>query len=177
MVVDPPMADTEEFAVLGDQLLSNAVVTLDFVGKQITFTDESRFKYLGKSKPIPMRVEENCVKVEGEVDGVPGLFALDTSDVWSLELLSPFVKNHDLVRRYGAKFQGYAGRGYGGPGHAFYARVHTLRLGEVEVHDPLLFFTPTLREELLHHRMPETLASIYCGGSRLPSICSWRAIP
>jgi len=145
-VIDPPIATSEEFAVLGDQLVQRLVVTVDFVRQQITFTDASRFRHVGKSKPIPLRVEGNGLEVQGEADGMHGTFGVDTGDVWSLTLLSSFVKKHDLVQHYGAKFQGYGGSGIGGPDHAFYARVHTLRLGDVEVHAPFTFlYTDTDR--------------------------------
>jgi len=72
-VIDPPIATSEEFAVLGDQLVQRLVVTVDFVRQQITFTDASRFRHVGKSKPIPLRVEGNGLEVQGEADGMHDL--------------------------------------------------------------------------------------------------------
>ena len=63
-----------------------------------------------------------------------------------MELPSRFVSDHNLIARYGAKYQGFAGSGVGGPDKAFYTRVHTLRLGSAEVHEPLaLLFTDNQR--------------------------------
>jgi len=138
-VLDAPIAGGDEFAVLGDELVQHAVVTVDYVGRQVIFTDPAGFHYAGKCKPIPVRVEGNGLLAQGEVDGIPGMFGIDTGDVWSLVLLSPFVKQHDLIRHYGAKFKGYGGSGFGGSDVAYYTRVHTLRLGDTEVHEPITF--------------------------------------
>jgi len=138
-VIDPPIASSQEFAVLGDQLVQHLVVTLDPARQQITFTDENNFRYAGKGKFIPVRVEGNGLLVQAEADGISGAFGIDTGDTGSLTLLSSFVKKHDLIQFYRAKLQGYGGSGVGGPDHAFYTRVHTLRLGEVKVHSPLTF--------------------------------------
>ena len=138
-VLDPPLAGSEEFVILGDQLLKHLVVTVDYAGRRITFTEEHRFRYAGTSKLIPMHRLNNWVLIPAEVDGISGMFSIDTGDAWSMEMFSPFVQEHELVRRLGAKFQGYAGSTASGPDHAYYARVHTLKLGELEVHDPIAF--------------------------------------
>jgi hypothetical protein len=57
--------------------------------------------------------------------------------MYSLSLYAPFVVQHDLVRQYGATIQGYAGEGWGGPDHGFYARANTLQLDKTTISRPI----------------------------------------
>jgi hypothetical protein len=139
VVIDSPTPDDEDFAIIGDQFVQHMVITLNFERRQITFTEQDRFHYIGKSKPVALQAQGNDLTVVAMADGRPGTFIVDTGSEWSLILLSSFVTKHDLIRYYGPKFQGFGGRGFGGSDHAFYARVHTLRMGDTEVHDPITF--------------------------------------
>ena len=58
-----------------------------------------------------MDLNERIPEVAGEIDGIPGKFALDTGSRSTLDLMAPFVAKHNLVRRYGAKYQGRDGLG------------------------------------------------------------------
>jgi S1-C subfamily serine protease len=74
---------------------------------------------------------------EGSVDGIPGLFGIDTGDMYSLSLYAPFVTQHGLVRHYGAAIRGYTGEGFGGADIGFYARANTLQIGPMSVPRPI----------------------------------------
>jgi hypothetical protein len=141
IVVDPPIAGSDEFAVLGVPLLSQVVTTVDYVRHRITFTDPQQFHYKGSVPPVPLNVQGNSVTIPGKIDGTASTLQIDTGDVWSMEVVSAFVKQHDLVQRYAATLHGYAGSGFGGDDTAFYTRVHTLELGFSEVHEPVAFLS------------------------------------
>ncbi len=69
----------------------------------------------------------NGVEIRAEVDGIPGIFLLDTGNQLGFFLNSSFVEEHHLVTALGARFRGYNGRGFGGPSpEAWFTRLHTL---------------------------------------------------
>ncbi len=136
-VVDLPFDKAEEGIFVGEQLLRNLPIRIDFEKQQITFYDQRGFKYSGNGAAVPIRYQEESLVAEGSVDGIPGLFGIDTGDMYSLSLFSPFVTKHDLIRRYGATIHGYAGEGFGGADTGFYARAETLQLGQMSVRRPI----------------------------------------
>jgi len=136
-VVDLPFSKDQEGIFVGAQLLRNLAIRVDFEKQQITFYDEQGFKYSGDGTAVPVHWEEGFLVAEGSVDGIPGLFGIDTGDMWSLSLYAPFVEKHNLVRHYGATMHGYAGEGFGGPDTGFYARAKTLQLGQMSVSQPI----------------------------------------
>ena len=138
-VIDPPPGIGQDFAVLGDQLLQQTVVRLDWTAQQLTLIEPAHFRPAPGAQHIDAHAEHNGVLAQASVDGLPGTFGIDTGDTWSLELFTPFVHGHDLVARYRPTFKGYAGRGFGGPDYAFYTRVPTLQLGPYAVHQPITF--------------------------------------
>jgi hypothetical protein len=136
-VVELPFAKDEQGIFVGAQLIQNLPIRVDFEKQQITFYDQKGFTYSGDGVPVPFRFQDAFFVAEGSVDGIPGLFSIDTGDMFSLSLYAPFVAQHDLVRHYGATIHGYAGEGFGGADTGFYARAHTLQLGSMSVTRPI----------------------------------------
>lgn len=86
-----------------------------------------------------MRKDSNGVEIRAEVDGVPGVFTLDTGNQIGLFLNSSFVQEHNLVVALGAHYRGYNGRGLGGPApEAWFVRLHSLRIGDLKIADPVV---------------------------------------
>jgi hypothetical protein len=86
-----------------------------------------------------MHKDGNGVEIRAEVDGIPGVFGLDTGNQVGLFLNSSFVQEHNLVAALGAHYRGYNGKGFGGPSpEAWFARLHTLRIGDVEIANPVV---------------------------------------
>jgi membrane-associated protease RseP (regulator of RpoE activity) len=71
------------------------------------------------------------------VDGVAGLFHVDTGSRGSLTLTESFVADHGLAGKYGSKVETVYGAGIAGPMRATLARVRSLELGEVVMKDPV----------------------------------------
>jgi hypothetical protein len=136
-VVDLPIAMDKEGIFVGGLLVENLPIRVDFEKQEITFYSKEGFKYSGNGAAVPMRFQENFMVAEGRVDGIPGMFGIDTGDMYSLSLYSPFVSKYELVKRYGAKFHGYAGEGFGGNDAGYYTRASTLELGEMSVKRPI----------------------------------------
>lgn len=136
-VVDLPFAMDKEGIFVGELLVQNLPIRVDFEKEQITFYSKQGFKYSGNGASVPMHFQENFMVAEGQVDGIAGMFGIDTGDMYSLSLYAPFVAQHNLVRHYGAKLHGYTGEGFGGNDHGFYTRADTLQLGDAEVVRPI----------------------------------------
>lgn len=136
-VVDTPLTKDQDGIFVGDVLLRNLPIRVDFESQQITFYSQQGFQYTGNGAAVPIHSEDGTLLAEGSVDGLPGLFGIDTGDMFSLSLYAPFVAQHDLVRHYGATLHGYAGEGFGGPDHGFYTRANTLQLGTISISRPI----------------------------------------
>jgi hypothetical protein len=119
--------------ILGYPLFKRLVVRIDYERKQITFTEASGFVYKGSGAIVPIDFDYHLPLIKGELDGVPGVFVIDTGARSSLILYGPFVEQNNLREKYKASFEGVTGWGIGGPVRSQIVRVKTLRLGSVEV--------------------------------------------
>ena len=136
-VVDTPMTHDQDGILVGDLLIQNLPIRIDFEKQQITFYAKQGFEYSGQGTAVPIHSQDGTLLAEATVDGIDGLFGIDTGDSYSLSLFTPFVHQHKLVEHYHAKIQGYAGEGFGGPDHGYYTRADTLQLGDSEVVRPI----------------------------------------
>ena len=136
-VVDTPIAKEWDGIFVGDLLVQNLPIRVDFEEQQITFYSKEGFTYSGSGAAVPIHSQDGTLFAEATVDGITGLFGIDTGDMYSLSLYAPFVTQHKLVQHYGAKIQGYAGEGFGGADHGFYTRADTLQLDQIEVIRPI----------------------------------------
>jgi hypothetical protein len=136
-VADTSVAAGQDGIFVGFELLRALAIRVDFEKQQITFYDENGFSYSGNGVPIPIHWQEGFLVAEGSVDGIPGVFGIDTGDMYSLSLYTSFVTQHNLVKKYGATIQGYTGEGWGGAEHGYYTRAGTLQLGSMPVSRPI----------------------------------------
>ena len=147
-VVDVPVTQGKDGIFVGDLLLQNLPIRIDFEKQEITFYSRQGFEYSGKGTAVPIHSKDGTLLAEATVDGIDGLFGIDTGDMYSLSLYAPFVAKHKLVQHYTAKIQGYAGEGYGGADHGFFTRADTLQLGLAQVIRPItVLSTDTLGAE------------------------------
>lgn len=118
--------------IIGYPLFKRLVVRIDYERKQLTFTQPAQFAYKGSGTIVPIDFGGHLPLVNGELDGVPGIFVIDTGARSSLILYGPFVEQNNLRTKYKASFEGITGWGIGGPVRSQLARVKTLKLGAVE---------------------------------------------
>jgi len=135
--------DAPDAALVGLEILQRFVVRFDFDRQVMTLTRPERFAYRGHGAVIPFHFQDNQPEIKGAIDGVAGLFAIDTGDNSSLLLIAPFARRYGLVDRYHADLP-YGGTAIGAT-HGVWART---RAGTVtfdgpdgralaEVHDPI----------------------------------------
>lgn len=140
-VLDIPSGSGEPEMLVGWELMRRFAVRVDFEHNQLTFFDGPHFRYDGSGTAVPLILNKhgNGVEVRAEVDGIPGVFTLDTGNQIGLFLNSGFVDQHHLVAALGAHYRGYNGKGFGGPSpEAWFARLHTFRIGDWTVSDPVV---------------------------------------
>jgi hypothetical protein len=126
-----------QFGLIGYEVFKRFVVKVDYENNLLTFTAPTAFRHEGKGVAVPFQFNGHIPQVDGEIDGIPGKFDLDTGSRNSLSLLAPFVEKHGLKARYTPKVEGVTGWGVGGAARALVTRAKVLRLGSVQVENPV----------------------------------------
>lgn len=124
--------------IFGYEVFKRFVVETNYGANSVTLMDPSGYAYKGKGARVQIEFDDSTPAVAGEIDGIAGKFTLDTGSRASLDLSGPFVKDHDLVKRYEAKIQGVTGWGVGGPARSWIARAKSFSFGGVSVEKPVV---------------------------------------
>lgn len=124
--------------IIGYEVFKRFVVVLDYENSRVTLIEPDGFAYRGPGVRVAMALNDRTPEVEGEIDGIPGKFALDTGSRSTLDLMAPFVAKHNLVQRYGAKYQGVTGWGVGGPARSWIVRGKRFAMGGAVVDAPIV---------------------------------------
>lgn len=82
---------------------------------------------------VPFVFDDTAPEFHGSVDGIDGVFIVDTGNRQSLVLSSPFVAKNDLTSRYKPTVGGITGFGIGGPSSASLTRVKSLAIESLDV--------------------------------------------
>jgi hypothetical protein len=123
--------------LVGYEIFKRFVVTIDYERQRMTLTQPEAFAYEGRGTVVPFRFKGHVPQVDGEIDGIPGKFDIDTGSRASVSLLAPFVEKNGLVAKYAPKVEGVTGWGVGGPARSQVTRAKTLKLGGVTIPDPV----------------------------------------
>ncbi len=94
--------DQPDKALVGQEILQRFVVRFDFDRQVMTLTRPDAFTYRGGGAMLPFHFQDNQPEVKGSIDGVAGLFTIDTGDGGSLLLIAPFARQYRLIERYRA---------------------------------------------------------------------------
>jgi hypothetical protein len=129
--------DVPQSGLIGYEVFKRFAVRLDYERGLLTFTDPAAFTYEGKGTVVPFKFNGHIPQVDGEIDGVPGKFDIDTGSRGSLSLLGPFAEKNRLKERYAAKVEAVTGWGVGGAARSLVTRAKVLRLGPVRVDGPV----------------------------------------
>jgi len=145
MAFDPGDPDK---ALVGLEVLQRFVVRFDFDRRVMTLTRPDAFNYSGNGAVIPFHFQDNQPEISGSIDGIAGLFAIDTGDNGSLLLIAPFARRYGLVERYHADLP-YAGRAVGAT-HGVWARkrVETVSFDGADGRAAILVHQPITRISL-----------------------------
>jgi hypothetical protein len=110
--------------VIGYDVISRFVVTLDFDDSLLVLQDPATFRYEGREKPLPMVMNGTVPALTARLDGQDeGLFRLDVGSSSTVDLHSPFAKARGVLPRMGHT-QLVDGVGFGG---SFSSEIGRLR--------------------------------------------------
>lgn len=122
--------------IVGYELLSRFAARLDMAhGVLELAANPSAFG--AARRPVPFGYDDRQPQIDGALDGIPGAFTIDTGSNLTAQIQAPFVRSHDLVTRLHATVVAYA-LDVGGRYPLYLVRAHSMRLGSVEVADPLV---------------------------------------
>jgi len=124
--------------VLGLEWFVRMPIKIDYARSRITFYDPAQFKYAGGGTRVAIATRARLPQVRGSVEGIDGLFEIDTGSRGSLTLTPAFAAKNDLVKRLNAKSVAITGAGIAGPLRAELARGKSLKLGGAEVSNPVI---------------------------------------
>lgn len=123
--------------LIGFEVFKRFVVRIDYAGKRATFTLPDAFHASGREQVVPVTFDGRTPQVQGEIDGVAGVFSIDTGSRASLTLNGPFAEKNGLKAKYSPKLEAMSGWGVGGGVRSALTRVRLLKIGTVEVPGPV----------------------------------------
>ncbi len=123
--------------LVGYEVFSRFVVAIDYQRGVLTLTLPEAYVAPASATAVPFVFDQHMPQVDGEVDGVPGKFWIDTGSRGSLDLLPRFVEAHGLRARYAPRVETITGWGVGGPVRGQVTRAGVLRLGAVSIERPV----------------------------------------
>jgi hypothetical protein len=126
-----------EQGIIGYEVFKRFVVEVSYGKSRLTLTLPSAFHYSGKGTAVPFVFNDHIPQVDGELDGIPGKFDLDTGSRSSVDLFGPFAAKHGLEKKYRATVPMVTGWGVGGPARGRVFRARVLKLGPMEVKEPM----------------------------------------
>ena len=123
--------------VLGLEWFVRMPVRIDYARSRITFYDPAQFKG-GSGTKVAVAKRGRLPQVAGSIDGIEGMFEIDTGSRGSLTLTPAFAARNDLAKKLAPKNVAITGAGQAGPLRASLARAKSLKLGAVEVPNPIV---------------------------------------
>ncbi|MBS0320992.1 MAG: aspartyl protease family protein [Proteobacteria bacterium] len=123
--------------IVGYEVFRRMPVRIDYAKGVATLYDPATFRYTGTGAQLSLQFREQIPTVDGSLDGIDGVFAIDTGARTSLTLTRPFADNNNLAAKYHADGIAVIGAGVGGPLRAELARADTLKLGTATVTKPV----------------------------------------
>jgi hypothetical protein len=124
--------------IVGLEWFVRMPIRIDYARSRLTLYDPEKFKYAGSGVKVPVAARGRLPQVRGSIDGAEGLFEIDTGSRASLTLTPGFAAKNDLAARFKAKNDVIMGAGMSGPVHALLARGKLLKLGTVDVPNPVI---------------------------------------
>ncbi len=123
--------------IVGYELIKRFIARVEYAKEKLTFILPEAFQAPAGAAVVPFTFDDNTPQVEGEIDGVKGLFTIDTGSRASVTLNAPFIQKHGLKAKYAPRVEALSGWGVGGGVRSQLTRAKTLKLGGVEVPAPV----------------------------------------
>ena len=124
--------------VIGYDVISRFVVTIDYDDSVIVLHDPATYVYRGIEKPLSMIMNGTVPALKGTFDGTDeGVFRLDVGSSSTVDVHSPFARAKALHGRMG-RTQRVDGMGFGGTFTSEIGRLRSMSLGPYEWDDPIV---------------------------------------
>ncbi len=115
--------------VLGFDFIQRFVDRIDYDHRVLTLDDPQDFHYAGSGAAIPMTLAGSTPVVSLTLDGsIAGAFRIDVGSGGTVDLHTPFVKEHHLLEGKGTRI-GILGGGFGGTFRSTARRMERLAIG------------------------------------------------
>jgi len=130
--------------ILGYDFFCRFVVEIDYVNRTLTIWEPDSFTYSGPGEGIDILIEGNTPQLSGKIDGEQVAdFRIDTGSRNSLDLHAPFVRKHELLKKYPKYVDAPAGFGVGGATKGVIGRIKSLQIGDFIIPSPVTGFSLT----------------------------------
>jgi len=126
--------------VLGYDFISRFVMEVDYDHGVLTLRDPRRFQPAAAATAVPLTMAGNIPVVKARLDGIEGEFRLDVGSGSSVDMHSPFVRQHDLIAKAGKSFE-VTGGGFGGTFNSTLCRMKSFAIGPYEWKDPIVILS------------------------------------
>ena len=127
----------EMMGMVGAELFRQYVTCFDFGSKVIALIEPAKFDAHRAGSALPMSIKASEITVRGSFDGIPGVFQIDTGSPTTLTLATPFVVQHQLLKRFPQHVDTSSG-GVGGSMRESTVRGSDLVLGAEQIQRPIV---------------------------------------
>ncbi len=128
--------------ILGYDFLNRFVVGIDYVNQMLSIGEPDSFAYSGAGEKIPITIEGNTPQLIAKVDGeYEATFRIDTGSRSSLDLHAPFVREHDILKKYPKYVEAPGGFGVGGASKVVIGRIKSLQISNFVISSPVCGFS------------------------------------
>lgn len=119
--------------LVGYEMFRRFGVQIDYAKRQLTFSDPKKFTPPPGATVLSFDLNGSIPIISGVLDGMPVRLSVDTGSRDTLTMSSPFVRAHDLARKYAATHEAVIGWGVGGGVRGLPVRYGTLTLGNLHI--------------------------------------------
>jgi len=119
--------------LVGYEMFRRFDVCIDYAARKVTLSEPGKLPPPAGATVLPFTLDEHTPIVTGAIDGLPLRVTVDSGSRSALTLNSPFVREHDLLKRYHADVESVVGWGVGGAARGNAVRFGTLKLGELAI--------------------------------------------
>lgn len=137
------MMNLEVAGVVGYELLRRFVARVEYGPKRLTLYRPEGWRYAGKGFSLPFTFNGHHPRVKGELDGIAGLFDIDTGSGSTLDVYGPFAEKNHLKEHALKAVTTVTGHGAGGEVRGHVIRARELKLGGAAMKAPIVALSTT----------------------------------
>ncbi len=137
------MMGVDVAGVMGYELLRRFIAHVEYGPRRLTLSRPEGWRYEGKGAALPFTFNGHHPRVKGELDGIPGLFDIDTGSGSTLDVYAPFALEHKLKEKAAKAITTVTGHGAGGATTGHVIRARKLKLGGLSMKAPIVVLSTT----------------------------------